>query len=232
MQPIRKILVALDHSSLDHELINYAQFFVNITEVSDVHFMHEVTFNLSSSMKREFPNLEKDAIEQRKLEIVELIKLHFNPNREVSYKLTITNEENKVKPFLATIKTEGTDMVMVGTKQINHGGGIFTLRLARRAQCHVLTVPIGSSTHLKRSNNYKRILVPIDFSDHSKQALERAILMGSRIKDPVEIICQNVYTVPTGYHYSGKTREEFGELMKKHAMDKYKKFIRRKTSSA
>jgi nucleotide-binding universal stress UspA family protein len=225
MQPIRKILVALDHSSLDHELIDYAKFFVDITEVTHVHFMHEVNVKLSSKLKKEFPNLEKDAIAQRKKEIKEVIGTHFTPKREVETKFTLTNEDNGIRPFLSVIKEEGIDMVMVGSKQIVHGSGTFTHRMARRAQCHVLTVPIGSASHLKRSDRYKKILAPIDFSEYSKQALERAILIASRIKDKVEIICQYVYTVPSGYHYSGKSREEFAELMKKHAMDKYKRFI-------
>lgn len=225
MQPIRKILVALDHSSLDHELVDYAKFFVDISEVTDVHFMHEVNIKLSANLKKEFPDLEKNAIDQRKEEIEEVIEKHFTPKRVVVHKLTITNTDGGIKPFIHAIKDEGIDMIMVGTKQLKDGGGTFTHRIARRAQCHVLTVPIGSSSHLKRTNKYKKILVPIDFSEHSKQALERAILMSSRIKDPIEIICQNVYTVPSGYHYSGKSREEFAEIMKKHAMDTYKHFI-------
>lgn len=225
MQPIRKILVALDHSSLDTEIVDYAQFFVNITEVTDVHFMHEVKISLSSDMRKEFPNLEKETIEQRKKEVEDVIKSHFNPKREVKSKFTITNEANSIKPLLIAIKKEGIDMVMVGSKDINHGGGTFTHRLARRSPCHVLTVPIGSSTYLKKSNEIKKILVPVDFSDYSKQALERAILLASRINDCVEIICQHVYSVPSGYHYSGKSRDEFAELMKKHTIENFKEFI-------
>lgn len=226
MQPIRKILVALDHSPLDSELVDYAQFFVSISEVTDVHFMHEVKINLSASMKKEFPDLEKETMAQRKREIENIIKSHFNPTREVNSKFTITNESNSIKPILIAIKKDGIDMVMVGSKDLKHGGGTFTSRLARRSPCHVLTVPIGSSSHLKRTNEIKKFLVPIDFSDYSKQALERAILIASRIKDPMEIICQNVYTVPSGYHYSGKSRDEFAELMKKFAIENFENFIK------
>jgi len=225
MQPIQKIIVALDHSSLDSGLVDYAQFFVNITEVTDVHFMHEADFSLSPNMKKEFPNLEKESLEQRKKEIEEVIKSHFNPKRNVSTKFTITHEANSIKPLLIAIKNESIDMVMVGSKDPKHGGGTFTNRLARRSPCHVLTVPIGSSFRLKSSNTIKKLLVPIDFSDYSKQALERAILIASRIEEPVEIICQNVYTVPSGYHYSGKSRDEFAEIMKKHAIENFRNFI-------
>ncbi len=226
MQPIKKILVALDHSSLDSELIDYVQFFVNISEVTHVYFMHEVRINLSSEMKKEFPNLEQETIDQREKELKHTINSHFPLKSEITCDFTITNESNSIKPLLRAIKKEGIDMVMVGSKDPNHGGGTFTQRLARRSPCHVLTVPIGSSSHLKRTNAIKKLLVPIDFSDYSKQALERAILIGSRIKDPVEIICQNVYTVPSGYHYSGKSKEEFAEIMKKFAMEHFEEFVK------
>ena len=225
MQPIKKVLVALDHSSLDAELVDYVQFFVNISEVTDVYFMHEVKINLSSEMKKEFPNLEQETIDQREKEIKKVIVEHFPLKENINCNFTITNESNSIKPILKAIKKEGIDMVMVGSKDPKHGGGTFTNRLARRSPCHVLTVPIGSSAHLKRTNTIKKFLVPIDFSDYSKQALERAILIASRIKDPVEIICQNVYTVPSGYHYSGKSRDEFAKLMKSYAIDHFRDFI-------
>jgi len=226
MQPIRKILVALDHSSLDSDIVDYAQFFVNITEVTDVHFMHDVEFSLSASMKKEFPDLEKETLKQRKNELKEVIKSHFNPKRNVNTKFTITQEANSIKPLLKVIKAESIDMVMAGNKELKYGGGTFTNKLARRSPCHVLTVPIGGSSYLKSSLTIKKLLVPIDFSDYSKQALERAILIASRIEEPVEIICQNVYTVPSGYHYSGKSRNAFAEIMKKHVIENFKDFIK------
>ncbi len=226
MQPIKKILVALDHSSLDSELVDYVQFFVNITEVTHVHFMHEVKISLPAEMQKEFPNLEKEIIEKREKELQEIIDTHFPLKTDVNCNFTITNESNTVKPLLKVIKKENIDMVMVGSKAHKHGGGTFTHRLARRAPCHVLTVPIGSSIHLKKSNTIKKILVPIDFSEFSKQALERAILIASRINETVEIICQNVYTVPSGYHYSGKSREDFAKLMKKYATENFEDFIK------
>ncbi len=226
MQPIRKILVALDHSPLDSEIVDYAQFFVNITEVTDVHFMHDVEFSLSASMRKEFPNLEKETIKQRKNEIEEVIKSHFNPKRNVNTKFTITQEANSIKPLLKAIKSENIDMLMAGNKELKYGSGTFTSKLARRSPCHVLTVPIGGSSRLKSNRTIKKLLVPIDFSGYSKQALERAILIASRVEEPVEIICQNVYTVPSGYHYSGKSRDEFAEIMKKHAIKNFKDFIK------
>ena len=36
-----------------------------------------------------------------------------------------------------------------------------------------------------------------------------------------------MFTVPSGYHYTGKTYEEFTQIMRMHAEINYKKFIRK-----
>ena len=55
--------------------------------------------------------------------------------------------------------------------------------------------------------------------------MEEAISV-SRKYEGIKIICQNVYTVPGGYHYSGKTYEEFAEVMRTNAEKEYKKFMK------
>ncbi|MGB5929002.1 MAG: universal stress protein, partial [Cyclobacteriaceae bacterium] len=69
------------------------------------------------------------------------------------------------------------------------------------------------------------ILVPIDFSDYSKQALEKAIDIADHRKEKPQVICMNVYKVPTGYHYTGKPFEEVAKRMKQNAKLEFKKFI-------
>src|SRR5690606_23592470 len=72
----------------------------------------------------------------------------------------------------------------------------------------------------------QKLLVPSDFSDYSKDALEEAIMIAER-HGGLEIVCQNVFTVPSGYHYTGKSYEEFTQIMRMHAEINYKKFIRK-----
>src|SRR5690606_27799588 len=93
--------------------------------------------------------------------------------------------------------------------------------LARRASCTLMIIPENSIPKVEK------ILVPSDFSDYSKDALEEAILISERNNKRIEIIVQNVYTVPSGYHFTGKSYEEFAAIMETHAQIKYKKFIRK-----
>ena len=72
----------------------------------------------------------------------------------------------------------------------------------------------------------ERILVPIDFSGHSRMALERAVLLANLVPNPVEIYAQNVFQIPSGYHYTGKTEEEFVEVMIANAKKDFEAFIK------
>ncbi len=46
------------------------------------------------------------------------------------------------------------------------------------------------------------------------------------VANEVEIFCLNVISVPAGYHYSGKTYEEFASILKAHAENHYDQFIK------
>ena len=55
--------------------------------------------------------------------------------------------------------------------------------------------------------------------------MEEAIGISRKYDSDIKIICQNVFTVPGGYHYSGKTYEEFAEVMRANAEKDYNKFM-------
>jgi nucleotide-binding universal stress UspA family protein len=99
------------------------------------------------------------------------------------------------------------------------GSGVLAQRLARRASCNLLIVPEGSVPKVQK------LLVPVDFSKYSKLALETVIELSAQREDPIEVYCQNVYRVPAGYHYTGKTHEEFAEIMRNNAEKDYNKLI-------
>jgi nucleotide-binding universal stress UspA family protein len=133
----------------------------------------------------------------------------------------IVKEGTLSKKIIKLAEEKSVDMIIIGRKVNLPGTGVASQRLARRASCSLLIVPEGSKPKISK------LLVPSDFSDHSKEALEEAILIAENHGGKVEIICQNVFHVPSGYHFTGKTFEEFSEIMKMHAEINFKKFIRK-----
>lgn len=123
--------------------------------------------------------------------------------------------------LLEMAQKASTDLIIVGQKRTLSGGGVTTVRLARRASCNLLIVPENATPAVNK------FLVPIDFSNYSKLALEQTIDFAVKTGGTAEIICQNVYNVPAGYHYTGKSFEEFAEIMRKNAQEAFQKFSKK-----
>lgn len=220
MEPIKKIMVLLDMSDMDETLLKYASFISDSSYAKKIFFVNIVkNLNLPDEVKREFPDLEKQALAERKSLIKNKINEFFKPERNVEIKYHI-----RLGPPLRTIlefaQKESIDLIMIGQKKSIPGTGVLAQRLARRANCNLSIIPEDKKPKIEK------LLVPIDFSFHSQLALEQAIFISEQNNQQIEIICQNVYNVPVGYHYSGKTYEEFAKVMKKNAEANYKTFIK------
>ncbi|MEO1052218.1 MAG: universal stress protein [Bacteroidota bacterium] len=202
----KRILVGLDHTDLDITLIRYASYLVQLFEATDVYFYHVVK-------PEEIPEGVKGFLKQEPLNIQDIenqlkgaISTHYNS--KLPYKIFV-EEGNPTEKLLRWSSSNEVELIMVGRKMNSKGSGILPGKLAKLSHCSVLQVPEDSIPDVSN------ILVPIDFSDYSRMALEEAI--GISGKTSATIHCQHVYKVPTGYHYSGKSYREFADIMKKNA---------------
>ena len=220
MEPFKNLLVGLDTSELDESLIKYASFFVDHTSAEKVEFVNIVrNLNIPTNLKKEFPELVETALRDRKTKLKETIDKYFDPVKKV--KLVINVKKGQAGDLLNIAEKSGSDLIIIGQKKTLDGTGVTTMRLARRASCNLLIIPEGVSP------GARKIIVPIDFSSYSKLALEQSIDFAVKNDSEPEIICQNVYNVPAGYHYTGKTFEDFAEIMRNNAKDNFDKFIKK-----
>lgn len=223
MTVLKNLLVALDHTEMDGELVRLSAFIANTAGSKSVSFFHVVRFlNIPDQVLKEFPHLIDNALSDRKKEIEATVKDNFESKRVVQTEVVIERGQ-PTKNILKWSEKNDIDVIIIGRKKKHKGSGILSQRLARRASCSILIVP-EESVHITK---LKKLLVPIDFSRHSTLAVEQAINTAVNSSLDVSITCLNVYHVPIGYHYSGKSYEEFGETMKANAEKDYKRFIRK-----
>jgi nucleotide-binding universal stress UspA family protein len=229
MQPIKKILVGLKNTSMDVELIEYVSRLVDISEATEVHFIHTVKINLPKEIRESFPKLEQTALGDRQKTIEAVVNEHFHPTREVDTSTQVIASVNKLKGVVDAIGKLDIDLTIVGRSTIRSKHSVVIQRLARRAPCQLLIVPEGTINRIDKNDILHKFLVPVDFSEYSELALERAIMMGARNNqnNDVEIVCQHVYSVPSGYHYTGKTKKEFAEIMKDNAQATFDEWIQK-----
>jgi nucleotide-binding universal stress UspA family protein len=216
MEKINRILVCLDQSPLDVDLIKVAnRVCEGVPEaITFINVIREI--NIPDEVKKEFPKMVEKALEDRKSEIrQEIIKYFSWPNVDVSIEVVQGVPSRAILNYAAK---NNVDLIISGRKK--NTSGVLMSRLSRFADCSFLIVPPGGKHDLER------ILVPTDFSDSSKLALEYAVILSGLVKNEVRTYVQHVFSVPTGYRYTGKTFEEFSQIMKDNASKQYEAFIR------
>ncbi|MFT6854066.1 MAG: nucleotide-binding universal stress UspA family protein [Cyclobacteriaceae bacterium] len=220
MYKFNKILVGLDRTEIDYDLIKAASDICELSGAQEVFFINIIKdFHMPDSLLKEFPGLLDKAVKERQELLEADVKNNFKYS-EVKITVNVIVEHGQVtKNLLKIASEEKVDLIVLGRKNEKKGGGVLLNRIARRAGCSLLIVPKGAEFKTDT------ILVPTDFSDYSKQAMDKAISFARKSKSHVKIVVQNVYIVPTGYHYTGKSFEEFGVIMKENAKKDYHVFI-------
>ena len=219
MYKFSKILVGLDLSDHDKDLMEAASKISSLSGSKEVYFINVIRdFSIPDKLRKEFPDLIEKAIEERRKSIEEKVAEYFKyEEAEVVVKVLI--EQGPVtKSFMKLIHQYRIDLIVLGKKNEKDAGGVLVSRIARRAGCSLLMLP-------KAPLSFKTIHVPTDFSNYSKSALEKAATLARRSKEPSKLIIQHVYQVPVGYHYTGKSFKEFALIMKENAKTEFKRFV-------
>ncbi|WP_422358999.1 universal stress protein [Reichenbachiella sp.] len=218
MYKFEKILVALDHSDLDKELIYSASMIAKLAGTKQVKFINVIKdLNVPAAVKKEFPNIINDALAERKKEIErEIDRYYIHNDSKVSVEV---NSGQPTKAILKFSASKEVDLIIVGRKNEKPGGGVTISRLARRAACSLLIIPKGFDKRISK------VLVPVDFSDNALAAVNQTIdLLNIDHFPKPKCLIQHVYQVPSGYHYTGKSFEEFAAIMEEHAKKDYEVF--------
>lgn len=220
MYPIKKVLVALDFSALDELLIQFAAFVTRSSLAEKVYFVNVVrNLNVPEEILKEFPDMVDKALNERKAQVKKQIDQYFKDYKDVKIQLVVKDGQ-PARKILEMCKDANIDLVVAGRKTTLEGSGVLVQRLARKVSCNLLIIPEGSNTEIKK------LLIPSDFSEFSKLAIENGINLAEQNASGIQLLVQNVYSVPVGYHYTGKSYEEFAEVMKKHAKRNFQKFLR------
>lgn len=214
---MKSVLVGLDLTDLDETLISYTSFIADAYNLENVFFLHVAkNLELPEEVYQKYGDVVATVDEGIKHQVLEKVNQSFTSNS--SYTIEV-EEGNPVERFLRYAKIKNVDAIILGRKRELRGKGIVTHSIARKSPCSLLLVP----ENFKQSKG-KVALVPMDFSEHSKQSLDLAIKYADQTGSSVK--CVNIYDVPTGYYKTGKSFEEFSEIMKGHAERDYKNFMK------
>ncbi len=134
-----------------------------------------------------------------------------------------TGEGSNLDVLLHATRDRDLDLLILGRRLPSYqlaDPGLLP-RLIRKAPCSLLLVNRHSVPQ------FRRILVPVDFSRHAGLALVEALhLRELEGGDAAEVICQHVEEIPYGYAYAGVTRHEYASEQRRHAEESFDLFLR------
>ncbi|MDZ7343051.1 MAG: universal stress protein [candidate division KSB1 bacterium] len=218
MDRYKNLMVGLNLSDQDVTTIRYAAMISRLAKTEKIYFIH-VTENLEipDDVRAEFPDLLERADEFAVNEMKTMIDRYFDgyPGAERIHNVV---EGVPLSVLLEWSHQKDIDLFLMGRKKESGENSKLAVKLVRKAPCSVFIVPEGSEAKITR------VLVPVDFSRNSAEALEVAIAFAST-STGAAIECLHVYRLPTGYYKTGKTFEEFAAIMKGHAEKAYRNLI-------
>jgi nucleotide-binding universal stress UspA family protein len=173
--------------------------------------------DIPKELRSEFPNIVQPAGESGKKTMEELVSRYFPADHKTTLEYKIL-EGSPLIELLRLAKENDTDLVIMARRQVPSDTGSLPEKLIRRVPCSVLLIPEGAKP------SFSNILVPTDFSENSTDAMDVAVAFASA-KGIREIHCLHAYHVPIGYYKTGKSFEQFAEIMKGHAEKNYKNFL-------
>lgn len=127
-----------------------------------------------------------------------------------------------VEEILRAAREHALDLILAGrtlpASQLATGHAFN--RLVRKAPCSVMLVPEGAAVHLSR------VLVPVDFSEHARLALETAVdLARASGKPHPQLHVQTVFSVGYGYSKTGLTLEEAVAELEQRNRQRLEEFV-------
>lgn len=195
----RHFAVALANDDTDAGLIAYAARVAAIHPPAVVDFIHVVPAqpqggNLSQSLK--------ERVDQHFVGVPGSPKVYCD-----------VRHGPLLDQLLLGVAEHQSDVLFVGHRRAQPGRRALARRLAMKAPCSVWLVPEGSRP------GFQRLLVPIDFSDHSADALRVATALAGRVPN-ADCLALHVY-----FNEARVSYPEYDQVLRGQESEAFRKFI-------
>lgn len=216
MYRYKKILVDLTLTDEDAAILHYAALVSHMAHSEEIYFAHVTdTLDLTEALRQRYPELLRPMGDYVQTDMKKRVQAHFDgyPETNIQYRVS---EGAPLYELLRLARLNDIDLLIVSSDAGRIGG--LSEKLARKAPCSVLIVPPTAQPEITS------VLVPIDFSSHATDAMDVGLAFASAA-DVDKIHALHAYGIPSGYYKSGKTADEFQEIIEKYGWEKYNDLI-------
>jgi SulP family sulfate permease len=204
MHRFRNLAIALDRTAADAGIIRYAGFVSRLGTVEAVRFVHVLPHAEGGGTAPELNRVQADLRTEVAGQFTGVPQ-----SVQVSYD-SLTGPLTDA--LLGYVAERQVDLLLVGHGRGHSGRRALARRLAMKAPCSVWMVPEGSPAAIRR------ILVPIDFSDHAEDTLRVAVAL-ARLSGAA-CVPLHVY-----FNEAVVTFEGYDEILRGEEAQTYEKFV-------
>lgn len=212
-------MVGLDFTPMDKTLIEYVSFLARLVKPERLYFVNaQPGLEHPEDWLDEYPELDEPIDDKLKGEIDAELKQYFTSVEGLEVE-TLILKGSPTEKLLDYVTIKKIDLLIVGRKLSIKGSGLIPQKLARKVPASILFVSEGASP------NIEKIVAAVDFSKNSRMALEEAIELANAQKSTMPLNVLHTFRLPLGYYKTGKTEEEFTEIVKLNAQKKYRQLL-------
>lgn len=216
MYDFKRLLVCLDQSDLDRSLIKAAAEYATFGKADNIYFVTVVkTLQLPDEVKNKLPELDNPMDESIEANMKTNIKNEFE-GLSCDFHFDVL-EGDPTHQIIRWSQVKEIDLIILGKKQYHIGKGVVSRNIVNIVHCSALFVTANSRI------KPKSILVATDFSKASHLAYQKAVKIANIVE--ASMTCIHSYEIPTAFHATGSTYEEFEKVMRDYSKDEYDRFI-------
>jgi nucleotide-binding universal stress UspA family protein len=218
MYRFKRVFVGLDFSAKDTALISYAGLISRMAQSEEVIFFHvKKQEPLAKDLQDAFPELAGKSVDELQQEMQDRVGGLFAGHERTRVRCEV-REGLVVHEMLHCIKDSDIDLSIVGQQADIELTSKVGEKLTRKAPCSVLILPEHSRAVISS------ILTAIEYSDNCAMAVDTAVAIASAA-NLEGFTCAHVFKLPLGYQKTGKTKEQFQEIMKRNSQKAFDEFI-------
>lgn len=215
------IMAALDLSAHDTQILKVLKSIGEITDSEKAYLLHiSPDFSVPENLEVSFHSLFNSKIpvdERIREEILQRAEETWVKYPTFSYSVEV-REGKLFQKLLHWLQIKDADLLILGLKKIPGKSGLTAKRIARHTPTSVLLVP-------EKERSVKWILVPMDFSDHSKKALHMALALQAKKPDISITVLHIVEQPPADFYNQALVDSSFREALREAANRSFDKLF-------
>lgn len=217
MKRYKRIVVPLGLRELDQGAISWASRIASLADTEHVLFIHALNApDFPEQTKAKYPWLLAPLDETIRQKMKDLVNQTWENNSKMNISFEVVNSKSESIAILEAVVEDDSDLIIIGRGAF--GGGM-AVKLARKSPCSVMSVP---TDHAKK---LERILVPTDFSEFSRNALDVATAFAES-EQLTKIDSLHVFNIGTVHHKVTLPEEEQMLLAEEFASELFRDYLK------